>query len=362
MIARANLEWIALERAPSAALVDRLERMLQVLSESGNGFAEPEVRFHRARCLTILGRREEALADAEIGAELAKRSRLERDHLLCKALEARLIGDLDGFDEIIGGLEELKASDEALLAREFFGQALEESGDPSVHGLCGWALESAVDQGYGTAAGRLRILLDEVGAAIQSRSCPSCLQRGGQPVRVGTACPASRVSDSAAERTDRQGDADQRHRQTNPDHGFPRQGSMERLQVEGYERFEEVGKGRWKVYKAYRSSYRSGAEGAGASTPTSPVSWTGSVTRRRRAHASAPQRRAGATPPASRTTRRASAPKSRIPEFVDGPHLRRTRARCVNLPARLPADLPVAAATSRVSCIATSSLKHHARS
>ena len=164
VIARANLEWIALERAPSAALVDRLERMLQVLSESGNGFAEPEVRFHRARCLTILGRREEALADAEIGAELAKRSRLERDHLLCKALEARLIGDLDGFDEIIGGLEELKASDEALLAREFFGQALEESGDPERARVV-WmqALESAVDQGYGTAAGRLRILLDEVG-------------------------------------------------------------------------------------------------------------------------------------------------------------------------------------------------------
>ena len=160
VIARANLEWIALGRPVGGAGGS-------ARANASGAFGEREQRargsVHQARCLTILGRRE-ALADAEIGAELAKRSRLERDHLLCKALETRLIGDLEGFDEIIGGLEELKASDEALLAREFFGQALEESGDPERARVV-WmqALESAVDQGYGTAAGRLRILLDEVG-------------------------------------------------------------------------------------------------------------------------------------------------------------------------------------------------------
>ena len=165
VIARANLEWISLERGATAALADRLQRMLQLVAESGNAFAEPEVRFHRARCLTQLGRREEALADAEIGVELAKRSRLWRERMLCEAMVARIIGDLDAFAPLISQFERVKALDEALLAREFYGQVLSEAGEEA-KARSVWldALETAVDQGYGTAAERLRVLLDEGGS------------------------------------------------------------------------------------------------------------------------------------------------------------------------------------------------------
>jgi len=163
VIARANLEWIALERGATPALASRLQRMLQLVAESGNAFAEPEVRFHRGRCLMELGRRDEALADAEVGVELAKRSFLWREQMLCEALVARLIGDLDAFGPLLAEMDRVKATDEALIVREFYGQALSEADDEAAARTV-WldALETAVDRGYGTAARRLRVLLNEV--------------------------------------------------------------------------------------------------------------------------------------------------------------------------------------------------------
>jgi predicted negative regulator of RcsB-dependent stress response len=110
-----------------------------------------------------LGRRDEALADAEVGVELAKRSRLWREQMLCEALVARLIGDLDAFGPLLAEMDRVKAMDEALIMREFYGQALLEADDEAAARTV-WldALETAVDRGYGTAARRLRVLLNEV--------------------------------------------------------------------------------------------------------------------------------------------------------------------------------------------------------
>jgi serine/threonine protein kinase len=164
-IARANLEWIALERGATPALEERLQRLLQLLDESGNHFAEPEVRLHRSRCLIALGRREEALKDAEIGVELAKRSHLWREQSLCEAVVALLLGEQQAFEPLIAHMEGAQAWDEALFMRELLGETLAEAGEKSAARKV-WmeALETAVDRGYGTAAKRLRAHLGEGGS------------------------------------------------------------------------------------------------------------------------------------------------------------------------------------------------------
>ena len=99
---------------------------------------------------------------------------------------------------------------------------------------------------------------------IQSRSCPSCLRRVevsqfklGDRVRCPYCKSEFQIQPQMRGAPVANGDADQRHRQTNPRPRLPKTGSMERLQVEGYERFEEVGKGAMgKVYKAYQSKLR----------------------------------------------------------------------------------------------------------
>ena len=99
---------------------------------------------------------------------------------------------------------------------------------------------------------------------IQSRSCPSCLRRVevsqfklGDRVRCPYCKSEFQIQPQMRGAPVAKGDADQRHRQTNPRPRLPKTGSMERLQVEGYERFEEVGKGAMgKVYKAYQSKLR----------------------------------------------------------------------------------------------------------
>ncbi|HIE69690.1 MAG TPA: hypothetical protein EYP98_05710 [Planctomycetes bacterium] len=139
--------------------------MLQLLDESGNHFAEPEVRLHRSRCLIALGRREEALKDAEIGVELAKRSHLWREQSLCEAVVALLLGEQQAFEPLIAHMEEAQAWDEALFMRELLGETLAEAGEKSAARKV-WieALETAVDRGYGTAAKRLRTHLGEGGS------------------------------------------------------------------------------------------------------------------------------------------------------------------------------------------------------
>ena len=85
--------------------------------------------------------------------------------MLCEAIVARILGDEAVFAPLIDEFERVKAFDEALLAREFYGQVLCEAGREA-QARTVWldALETAVDQGYGTAAGRLRVLLHEGGS------------------------------------------------------------------------------------------------------------------------------------------------------------------------------------------------------